>query len=205
DRAALLGGRAGGRVPRVGRDLAQRGTDRADARRSGAADRADPRHRRVTITPKSTAHAARRARAQEKLAAWGADAALITSLVNVRYLPGLASSNAALLLPARGPGVLATDFRYAEAAARDCGDLELVVERFIGPALASLAVARGMALLGFEAHVMTVEQHQELASLDGAPTLVDSGRLVEELRMVKDGGEIALHALCGTVNDKWIF
>ena len=46
-----------------------------------------------------------------------ADAALITSPANVRYLTGLASSNAALLLPADGPGVLATDSRYAEAAA----------------------------------------------------------------------------------------
>ena len=45
-------------------------------------------------------HAARRARLQEQAAALGAGAALITSLVNVRYLTGLASSNAALLLPA---------------------------------------------------------------------------------------------------------
>jgi Xaa-Pro aminopeptidase len=153
------------------------------------------------VTPQPAARAARRARAQEKLAAWGADAALITSLVNVRYLTGLASSNAALLLPARGPGVLATDFRYAEAAARDRSDLELVVERFIGPALVSLAVARGMALLGFEAHVMTVEQHEELASLDGAPTLVDSGRLIEELRTVKDENEIALLARACAITD----
>jgi Xaa-Pro aminopeptidase len=154
----------------------------------------------MTLQPAE--HAARRARAQEKLVAWGVDAALITSLVNVRYLTGLASSNAALLLPARGPGVLATDFRYAEAAARDCGDLELVVERFIGPALASLAVARGMALLGFEAHVMTVEQHEELASLDGAPTLVASGPIIEELRAVKDDSELALLSRACAITDQ---
>jgi Xaa-Pro aminopeptidase len=52
-------------------------------------------------------HAARRARAQQKIAELGADAALITSLPNVRYLTGMVSSNAALLLPAAGPGVLA--------------------------------------------------------------------------------------------------
>jgi len=40
-------------------------------------------------------HAARRARAQELITALGADAALITSPPNVRYLTGLASSNAA--------------------------------------------------------------------------------------------------------------
>src|ERR1019366_6481282 len=71
-------------------------------------------------------HAARRALCQQKIAALGADAALITNLINVRYLTGLASSNAALLLPADGHGVLATDSRYAPAAARDCPDVELL-------------------------------------------------------------------------------
>jgi Xaa-Pro aminopeptidase len=55
-------------------------------------------------------HAARRGCAQEKIAEAGADAALITSGPNVRYLTGLASSNAALLLTADGAAVLATDW-----------------------------------------------------------------------------------------------
>ena len=63
-------------------------------------------------------HAARRRRAREKIAGAGADAALITSGPNVRYLTGLASSNAALLLPADGAAVLATDSRYTLAAER---------------------------------------------------------------------------------------
>jgi Xaa-Pro aminopeptidase len=139
-------------------------------------------------------HAARRGRAQEKIAALGADAALITSLPNVRYLTGMVSSNAALLLPADSPGVLATDSRYAEAAIRDCPDLELIVERFIEPALASLAAARGLRTVAFEAQDMTVERHQQLAALDGGPVLVPLGRIVEELRMIKDEAEIALLA-----------
>ncbi|MGH3156005.1 MAG: aminopeptidase P family N-terminal domain-containing protein, partial [Streptosporangiaceae bacterium] len=47
-------------------------------------------------------HAARRRRAQEFIVGAGADAALVTAGPNVRYLTGLASSNAALLLPAAG-------------------------------------------------------------------------------------------------------
>jgi Xaa-Pro aminopeptidase len=82
-------------------------------------------------------HAARRSRIQDQAAAIGADAALITSGVNVRYLTGLASSNAALLLPVSGTAVLATDLRYAPAAQRDCPDLELVTVRFTAPALAA--------------------------------------------------------------------
>jgi len=65
-------------------------------------------------------HAARRRRAQQLVREAEADAALITAGPNVRYLTGLASSNAALLLPAEGDGaLLATDSRYAGAARRD--------------------------------------------------------------------------------------
>jgi Xaa-Pro aminopeptidase len=139
-------------------------------------------------------HEARRARARQQVAALGADAALITSLVNVRYLSGLASSNAALLLPADGPAVLGTDSRYAPAAARDCPDLELVTERFLEPALASLAADRGLGTVAFEAHEMTVERHAELAAAEAGVTWVPLGRMVEELRMVKDPAEIELIA-----------
>ncbi len=109
-------------------------------------------------------HAARRRRAQQLVREADADAALITARPNVRYLTGLASSNAALLLPADGDALLATDFRYAGAAQRDAPDLELVTERFIEPALAVEASRRGIARLAFEAHEMTVERHAELAA-----------------------------------------
>jgi len=147
-------------------------------------------------------HAARRERAQEKIAELGPDAALITSPANVRYLTGLVSSNAALLLPAAEPGVLATDSRYEEAARRDCPDLELVTERFIEPALARLAAARGLATVAFEAQEMTVERHADLAALDDGPALVPLGRMVEELRMVKDETEIALLARACAITDE---
>jgi Xaa-Pro aminopeptidase len=138
-------------------------------------------------------HATRRAKAQQKIADVGADAALITSPPNVRYLSGLVSSNAAVLLPADGPGVLATDFRYAEAAGRDCPDLELLVARHLEPALAVLAVARGWPTLAFEAQEMTVERHSALASLDDGPALLlELGRAIEDLRMIKDSAEIEL-------------
>ena len=78
----------------------------------------------------------------------GVELMLVTSLVNVRYLTGMASSNAALLLPADGDALLATDFRYAGAAQRDAPDLELVTERFIEPALAVEASRRGLARPG---------------------------------------------------------
>jgi Xaa-Pro aminopeptidase len=139
-------------------------------------------------------HVARLGRAQRKIAEAGVDAALITSPANVRYLSGLVSSNAALLLPADGLAVLGTDSRYAETAERDCPEVELVIERQIEPALARLAAARGCRTLAFEAQEMTVERYSELSALDGGPQLVPSGRVVEQLRTVKDEAEIALLA-----------
>ena len=139
-------------------------------------------------------HAARRDRAQQKVADSGAGAALITVPANVRYLSGLVSSNAAVLLPASGPAVLATDSRYAEAAERDCPDLELVRDYQLDQALARLAVQRGATTLAFEAQDVTVERHTALAALEDGPELVPFGRVIEDLRMIKDETEIELLA-----------
>jgi Xaa-Pro aminopeptidase len=133
----------------------------------------------------------RRDRLRAELAARDADAALITSGVNVRYLTGLASSNAALLVPADGEAVLATDSRYALTAERESPDTELIVTRAVAADLAALAAQRGLARLAYEAHEMTVERRDELADA-GAPELRPLGRAVEELRIVKDQAELAL-------------
>ena len=139
-------------------------------------------------------HQARRRRAQDMVSELGADAVLITSGPNVRYLTGLASSNAALLLPADGAGVLATDSRYALAAERDAPDLELLTERSVEDALAAEAARRGVRTLAFEAHEMTVERHAEVAGKAAGVTTVPFGRKIEELRMVKDPSELELIA-----------
>ena len=152
---------------------------------------------------------ARRERLRPALAALGADAALITSPANVRYLTGLASSNAALLLPAAGPGdatsdatggaigdgpVLATDSRYAGTARQASPDLEILIDRYIEPALARVAATGGVRRLAFEAHEMTVERYQAFAGAVSGTELVPLGRAVEEIRMAKDEQEIALLA-----------
>ena len=135
----------------------------------------------------SDAHGARRARLAALLDGRGADTALITRLVNVRYLTGLDSSNAALLVRADGSAVLATDGRYAGTATRVCPDLECVIDRGVAAALAARAKGR----LAYETHDMTVEARDELAATLDGTELVTLGRAVEELRTVKDEDEIA--------------
>ncbi len=142
-------------------------------------------------------HAPRRDRAAAVIAASGADAALITSAVNVRYLTGLVSSNAALVLPVDGWPVLCTDSRYAGTAERDCQDTELVIERNVESALVGRALARGWRKILFEDQEMTVARHERLATGDGSggsPVLVPAGGTIDELRVVKDEAELELLA-----------
>jgi len=137
-------------------------------------------------------HQARRTRLGALMAGHEFDAALITRLVNVRYLTGLASSNAALLVFADGTATLATDGRYAGTAEQVCPDVELIVERAVAMRLTALAAEAGIKRLGVEAHDVTVEQYAELTAIDQGIGLPPLGRLVEELRMVKDEEEIGL-------------
>jgi Xaa-Pro aminopeptidase len=108
---------------------------------------------------------------------------LVSSRFNVRYLVGLESSNAALLVePDRVR--LFTDFRYVEAA-RAVDGVELVeTRRTMYPHLAELLDGR----IGFEAAQLSYERYGQLSS-DGLE-LVPRVGLVEALRAVKDTREI---------------
>jgi len=136
---------------------------------------------------------ARRDRLRQRLEAEGLDALLITRLVNVRYLSGFTGSNAALLIRVDDDTpVLATDGRYRTQAAQQAPDAEIVIERACGPHLARRAAEAGVGRLGFESHVVTVEGFDALMTAAGDTELVRAAGIVEQLREVKDSGEIAL-------------
>ena len=142
----------------------------------------------------------RRERLARVVAERGVDAALITRLVNVRYLTGLASSNAALLVRADGPATLVTDVRYAGTASRVAPELERVIERSVAAAGLNIFYDSDLRRLAFEAHEVTVEGLAEL-DRDGVE-LVPLGHAVEELRTVKDDDEIALLAEACAITDR---
>jgi Xaa-Pro aminopeptidase len=133
----------------------------------------------------------RRAALRHSLTDVGADAALITRLVNVRYLTGFTGSNAALLVTRDG-GVLATDGRYITQSAAEVPDLERVIDRLCPEALVARARHDGVRALAFEAHDVTVERHGTLTNLAEEMALRPLGWAVEGLRSVKDEDEIAL-------------
>jgi Xaa-Pro aminopeptidase len=134
-------------------------------------------------------HGARRQRVRDSFAA-GQDGALITDLVNVRYLTGFTGSNAALLLTA-ARAVLGTDSRYRTQATLQAPDVELLVDRATTRALLAEAERIGIRRLGFEAHHVTVEAHGEFLAQCPELSLAPLGHVVEALRVIKDETELA--------------
>jgi Xaa-Pro aminopeptidase len=121
---------------------------------------------------------------------------LVFSGVNVRYLTGFASSNAALLVEP-GHTTLYTDFRYAEAAGEVEGVDVVVTPRdllgFVAQRLADRRVA-------FEAEHVSYASYRRLAA--AGVDLLPSNGVVEALRAVKDGYEIAAIRRAASISDQ---
>jgi Xaa-Pro aminopeptidase len=133
----------------------------------------------------------------ERLASRIEEPLLVTGLVNVRYLTGLQSSNAAVLVDPAGEATLYTDFRYAEAA-RDVEGVEFhQTPRYVVSALAELLSGRRVAV---EA------THLSLASADtlraGGVELVSTTGVVEGLRAVKEPQELEAMRRAGAISDR---
>jgi Xaa-Pro aminopeptidase len=119
---------------------------------------------------------------------------LVSSPCNVRYLVGLDSSNAALVVEAERVRLF-TDFRYVEAARR-VPDVELVqTRRNLFGHLGELVTGR----VGFEAAHLTYRRYEALAS--AGVELVPREGLVESLRAVKDEQELAAIRKAASITD----
>lgn len=116
---------------------------------------------------------------------------------NVRYLTGLESSNAALLVEPDGGATLYADFRYA-ARAREVEDVTFVeTARALLPAIAELLAGRRV---GFEEAHLPFAGYRALA--DAGVDAVPTAGLVESLRAVKDEGEIAAMRRASALSDE---
>jgi Xaa-Pro aminopeptidase len=144
----------------------------------------------------------RATRVREGLGAAGCDALLVTNLTNVRYLTGFTGS-AALLLVRPDDLVFVTDGRYRDQAASQIATAGVHADVLIGRTDAEqrghLApqVPAGVRL-GLEAEAVTWAQQRRYGA-DWFPEaeLIPTEGLVEELRRVKDSGEVArIEAAC---------
>jgi Xaa-Pro aminopeptidase len=133
----------------------------------------------------------------ERLAALLDEPLLVTSAVNVRWLTGLSSSNAAVLVEPDGAATLYTDFRYAQKAKAIEGiRFEQTARAVIGE-LSTLLAGR---TIWIEAPVLTVAANEQLRE-GGVDTVAQSG-LVERLRAIKDPEEIQTMREAAAISDK---
>jgi Xaa-Pro aminopeptidase len=120
----------------------------------------------------------------ERLQAAIEEPLLVSNPVNVRYLCGLDSTNAALLVE-RDRVQLFTDFRYADRARAIRGVETVETRRDLYGDLADRLSGR----FGFEAESLTYARYETLAA--AGVELVARRGLVEQLREVKDSAELA--------------
>jgi Xaa-Pro aminopeptidase len=139
--------------------------------------------------------APRLGRLREHFDAAGIDALLVTKLANVRYLTGFTGS-AALLLVTPTAARFVTDGRYSQRSREELDaagvhnvEIEIGLTAAAQRAALVAAVPAGRRL-GLEAHNVTWAAQREYAGAFEGVELVAADPLVEELRRVKDAGEI---------------
>ncbi len=147
-------------------------------------------------------------RLRARLAAEQLDALLVTKLANVRYLTGFTGS-AALLLVTRDDALFTTDGRYTEQSKEQLAaagvDIHVRIEIGLTAAAQHAALAALLApasCLGLEEHSVTWAEQRGFASTFDGVELVPAGALVEDLRRVKDLGEIdRIRRACAIADD----
>ena len=116
---------------------------------------------------------------------------------NVRYLTGLVSSNAALLVEPEGAATLFSDFRYAKRAREVPGVSFVETQRNL---LAGIAEHLSGRRIAFDAANLPHAGYQAL--VDGGVDAVPTDGQVEALRAVKDEGELECVRRAGALSDE---
>jgi Xaa-Pro aminopeptidase len=134
------------------------------------------------------------------------DALLVTDLVNLRYLTGFTGTNGLAVVGAGADGarVFVTDFRYVERADAEVQGFERRRGgRDLFDSVAEALPADRPLRLGFDDAHLPVRRHVELASALGEGVeLVPAGGMVEDLRRVKDAGELDRIRAAATLADE---
>jgi Xaa-Pro aminopeptidase len=126
---------------------------------------------------------------------------LVSQPQNRRYLSGftatdhdIGESSGVLLIPARGEGLLLTDFRYRLQAEQEVPHLQVrLYPRGLTSLLKSLLVKYDIAKLAFESDYMLHSTHRAMkdAFRKKGISLVPVAGMIEKMRTIKDTEEIA--------------
>lgn len=157
----------------------------------------------MTFTPMDTA--ARLPKLLARMDEARCDALLVTNLTNIRYLTGFTGSAGVLLV---GPSslVFATDGRYKFQSADQFGHAGVAATFEIGNLAHQrdrvAAAAADFGRVGLEAgHVTWARQRAFASDWFSSAELVPTEGLVEELRRVKDDGELERMAAAARIAD----
>lgn len=130
------------------------------------------------------------------------DGLLVTEPHNRRYLSGysavdhnIGESSGVLLIPAKGDGLLLTDFRFKLQAELEVKHLKVkLYRRGLTALLKKLLPSLGMKRLGFESDYMLHSTHEAMQKAFKKPgvNLVPVVGMIEKMRLIKDEDEINL-------------
>lgn len=141
----------------------------------------------------------------ERLAATLELPLLVSHPPNVRYLTGLESSNAALLVEPDGSATLSTDFRYREKAKRVPGVTlaETVRDLFgaLGETLAGRRIGIEAPRLPYATYARLVEAGVDVVPVGSLVGSIPTGP-VEDMRRIKDDGELAAMRRAAELSDR---
>ena len=136
----------------------------------------------------------RLSRLAEKFESAGCEALLVTSLTNIYYLSGFTGS-AGLLWIDKEKSLLLVDGRYGEQAVEEVekSGAQIEVEMVGSKQSERLKTVSGMTRsVGLEAQSVTWARMKSLEKVFENSELVFTEGLVEDLRQIKDKGEIDL-------------
>lgn len=136
-------------------------------------------------------YAQRRDRVREKMHKLEAEAFIIASDANICYLSGFGGEGY-LLLEENGETII-TDSRYELEAHKKTTGLDVIIatEGHLS-ALGDYLENAAHPMVAFESDAVPYSQYESLAERLGEDHLEPASKTVEELRQVKDDGEIAL-------------
>jgi Xaa-Pro aminopeptidase len=156
--------------------------------------------------------AARLERLERRIAGEPIDALLLDDPIDLRYATGYTGSNGLALVPSPesrgsvrdGRPQFLTDFRYDEQAAAEVSPAfeRTIVTGELRDSLPRLLGADA-GRLGFDAAKLTVRAHRRLGELlPEGWELIETGGLIEKLRLVKEPGEVELIAAACALADE---
>jgi Xaa-Pro aminopeptidase len=121
------------------------------------------------------------------------DALLVTGEQNVRWLSGFTGDSTWLLVTGDSE-ILLSDFRFRVQIEEECPGVASVIRdssQSLFEVLAAILSARQIGQCGVESHLLTVEALHSLQQAAPGTDWVSTSWEIEQLRAVKDAGEIA--------------